>query len=284
MNLKIYIDVLFIVNLIADFLLIQATAFFIKQKVPLTKTFFASLLGALYASVAFFLPGGTGIYLPLTFGVSLFMLLCAFGKRKLRLFLKSVAVFYVISFVLAGIGMGISFLAPVNVFVKGGIFYADVNVYQLLAAFLICVPLVHIVIGFVRNIRIKSNFLYRITIEKDGKSITATALLDSGNFLKDPISQISILVAEWKAVSPLFPEENFLDCIAACAGEFSYIPLKTVNGTGGMFVFRPDRVVSDEISFPEPVYIGITENALDKDGAFSIILPNFVAPAQTERI
>ena len=284
MNLKIYIDVLFILNFMVDFLLIKATSFFIKQKVSLFKTALSAIFGATYASFVFFLPGGAGVFFPLTFGVSLLMLLVSFGKRKVRPFFKSVAVFYVISFALAGAGMGISFLSPMNFFVNGGIFYADINAYGLLCAFLISIPLCHTVIGFVQKIRIKSNFLYDITIEKDGKEITATALLDTGNFLKDPVSQISILIAEWGAISPLFPEENFLDCIAACAGEFSYIPLKTVNGTGGMFAFRPDHVSSFEISFPEPVYIGITESPLDKDGVFSIILPNFVAPAQTERI
>ena len=284
MNLKIYIDVLFILNFIVDFLLIKATSFFIKQKVTVLKTTFAAFIGALYASFAFFLPGGAKFYLPLTFGVSLLMLLFAFGRRKLRLFLKSVAVFYLISFVAAGAGIGLSFLTPVNFMVSGGIFYADANAYGLLAAFLISVPLCHAVIGFTQKIRIKSNFLYDITIEKDGKQVTATALLDTGNFLKDPVSQVSILVAEWQTVSTLFPEQNFLDCIAACAGEFSYIPLKTINGASGIFAFRPDRVTSGELAFLEPVYIGITENPLDKDGAFSIILPNGVTPAQTERI
>lgn len=284
MQLKIYVDVLFILNFIVDFLLIKATSFFIKKRVTLLKTTLASFIGALYASLAFFLPGGLVTLLPLTFGVSLLMLLFVFGAKRVRLFLKAVAVFYVISFVAAGAGIGISFLSPMNFFVNGGIFYADVNAYGLLAAFLIAVPLCHAVIGFTQKIRIKSNFLYDITIEKDEKKVTATALLDTGNFLKDPVSQVSVLVAEWQAVSSLFPAQNFLDCIAACAGEFSYIPLKTVNGTGGMFAFRPDRVTSDEIEFPEPVYIGITENALDKDGAFHIILPNGVTPVQTERI
>ncbi len=284
MNLKIYIDVLFIINFIVDFLLIKATSFFVKQKVPTTKATLAAILGALYASIIFFLPGGANLYLPLTFGVSLLMLFISFGKRKFRPFFKSVAVFYVISFAIAGVGVGVSFLSPMNFFVNGGIFYADINAYQLLSAFLIAVPLVHITVGFIRKIRIKSNFLYDITIEKGEKKVTATALLDTGNFLKDPITQVSVLVAEWDAVSSLFPEDNFLACISACAGEFSYIPLKTVNGSGGMFAFRPDSVFSPEISFPEAVYIAITEKSLDKDGAFSIILPNGIFPTQTERI
>lgn len=284
MQLKIYVDVLFIINFITDYFLISITSFFIKKKVSILKTILAALIGAIYASFAFFLPAGPILLLPLSLGVSLVMLLLAFGVKRVRLFLKSIAVFYLISFVVAGAGFGLLTYFNQSFLIGGGIFYADINAYQLLAAFLICVPLVHFTIGFLKKVRIKSRFLYDITIEKDGKTVTQTALLDTGNFLKDPVSQISVLIAEWQAVAPLFSKESFADCIVSCPGEFTYIPCRTVNGVGGIFAFRPDKVSSKEISFSDPVYVGISENALDKEGAYRMILPNCVSPAQTERM
>lgn len=289
MTVKVYVDVLFIINFITDYLLLSITSFFIKRRPQIIKNTIAAAFGALYASFAFFLPAGTVLIVPLSVCISLLMVSIAFGVKKAAFLLKNIAVFYLVSFVSAGVGFAALSLgnryAGVNFAVNAGIFYADINAYTLLAVFFISVFVIHTACGYIRKIRIKSQFLYDITIEKNGKTVTDTALFDTGNFLRDPITQESVLIAEWQTVSDLFSEDTLSACVAAKPGEFSYIPCRGLGGSAGLFAFRPDNIHSSEIAFSEPVYVGISETTLDREGSYRMILPNTALDSnRTERI
>ena len=128
--------------------------------------------------------------------------------------------------------------------------------------------------------RIKSRYLYDVTIVKDGKSVTEQALFDTGNFLTDPLSQRSVLVAEWDSISALFHAESLAEAISETPGEFLYIPCRGISGNTGLFAFCPDEIVSAEISLNDAAFVGISETPLDGDGNYRMILPNTASIAE----
>ncbi len=278
MTVKVYVDVLFIINFIIDYILLSITSLFVKKRPSIVKTCLASALGAVYAAFVFFIPLGTFFIFTLSALTSLFMVIITYGVRNAAFLFKNIAVFYLVSFVTSGVGFAVLFLGnrygKINFAVNAGVFYADINAYTMLAIFVVSVTVIHLAVGYVKKQRIKAQFLYNVTIEKNGKSVTDTALFDTGNFLRDPISQNSVLVAEWQTVSVFFSDGTLSECVAKHPGEFLYIPCHGINGNAGLFAFRPDKIISDEITLSDSVFVGISETPLDKEGGYRMILPN----------
>lgn len=278
MVIKVYADALFIINFIIDYILLCTTAFFAKKPQRFVRTCLASIVGALFASVVFFFPLKPYCLLPLTFLTSLFMVAIVLSGASGKQFVKQMAIYYLVCFVLGGTSFAFLCLANryqgVNFLINAGVIYADINAYTLLAVFAVSVAAIHVACGFIRKQRIKSRFLYRVEIEKKGVCVTDVALFDTGNFLKDPISQKSVILAEWKAVCKLFNTNNLSQLVLEMPSEFCYIPCRSVGGVSEVFAFTPDKVLVEGALLEEAVLIGICEKALDTDGRYRFILPN----------
>jgi len=275
MEVKIYVDVLFIINFIIDYILLSITSFFVKKPPRIIKLCTAASIGALFAATAFFLPGNMLFSLCASCVVSFIMIAISFGVGKASQLLKNLSVFYLVSAAISGIGFCIIFSgSATHTTVNNGIFYADINAYTLLCIFIFSILLIHTATGYIRKQKIKSCFLYNITIEKNGRSVSDVAFYDSGNFLSDPISQKSVMVAEWQSVSGLFEENKVTEAIVNHPKDFLYIGCRSFGNSIGMYAFSPDNVYSDEIDMREQVLVAITENTLDKEGTYRMILPN----------
>jgi len=82
------------------------------------------------------------------------------------------------------------------------------------------------------------------------------------------------MVAEWQSVSGLFEENKVTEAIVNHPKDFLYIGCRSFGNSIGMYAFSPDNVYSDEIDMREQVLVAITENTLDKEGTYRMILPN----------
>lgn len=280
MTVKVYVDVLFIINFITDYILLSITSFFVKRKPNHLRLILSSAIGGIYAIAACFSYFNPYISVTLSISVAFLMVFMCYGTKSARIIFKNTAVFYLISLCSAGLGFSMMNLnGNMNFFAGAGFFYTNVNAYTLLLIFALAVFVIRVSFGFIKKQQLKSSFLYSVTIEKNGKSVTDTALFDTGNFLREPFSQKSVVVAEWKTVSELFEQETLISCITQTPEAFLYIPCKILNGSTGLYAFSPDRILLDGAVFKEPVLVAISETPLDKDETFKIILPNdFYSP------
>lgn len=272
MEVKIFVDVLFIINFIIDYILLSITSFFIKKRTKILNMILSASVGGVFSAVIFFVPMEWYLSVISVFSMGLLMILIAFGKKSFSRLLKDTFTLYLVSLV-AG-GLSFAFLPKYNHIFGNGIFYSDINAYSLLFVFLMSVIIIHCATGYIKKQKIKSSYIYEVTIEKNGKNITDYAFFDSGNFLTDPISQKSVIVAEWKSVSPLFDETEITDAIVKNPCDFVYIGCKNLGGVTGMYAFTPDSVTSEEIKFDKEFLIAITQTPLDRDGSYRMLLPN----------
>lgn len=275
MEVKVYVDVLFIINFIIDYILLSITSFFAKKSPGIIKMCLSSIIGALFSACAFFVPLNSFFSLLLTAVVAFLMVFVAFGAKKSATLIKDTATFYLISVAISGLGFSIIFSGKSsNTAINNGIFYADIDAYTLLFIFISSVAIIHTATGYIKKQKIKSSFLYTVTIERNGRSVCDTALFDSGNFMCDPVSQKSVIIAEWQSVSALFDEDKVTEAIVNHPKDFLYIGCHSMGACSGMYAFSPDTVSSDEADFFEPVLVAITQTPLDKDGSYRMILPN----------
>lgn len=274
MEVKIFVDVLFIINFIIDYILLSVTSFFIKKRTKILNMVLSASVGGVFSSVIFFVPLGMFFSAVFTFLASVLMMLIAFGKNHFIKLLKDTSALYLITCVTGGLTYAFSGKTNFKGVYSNNILYADINAYSLLFVFLMSVIIIHCATGYIKKQKIKSSYIYEVTIEKNGKNITDFAFFDSGNFLTDPISQKSVIVAEWKSVSPLFDEPEITDAIVKNPCDFVYIGCKNLGGVTGMYAFTPDSVTSEEIKFDKEFLIAITQTPLDRDGSYRMLLPN----------
>ncbi len=277
MEVKIYVDVLFIINFIIDYILLSVTSFFAKKSPGILRMCSGATIGALFSATMFFISLNTFFSLLITAVVAFLMVMVSFGAKKASAVMKNTAIFYLVSVSSSGLAFAtIFFKKSSNIAVNNGIFYADIDAYTMLFVFVLSVTVIHVATGYVKKQNIKSAYLYNVTIEKNGKIANDTALFDSGNFTREPISQKSVIIAEWHTVSCLFDENEITKAIVNNPKDFVYIGCNSFGGAKGMYAFSPDKVTSEEIEFQEPVLVAITDMLLDKDGCFHMLLPNDV--------
>ncbi len=277
MEVKIYVDVLFIINFIIDYILLSVTSFFAKKTPGILRMCFGATIGAVFAATVFFVPLNTFFSLLFTSAVAFLMVMVTFGVKKATTVVKNTATFYLVCIATSGIGFAALFLGKSpKMAVNNGIFYADIDAYTLMFVFFCAVAIIHTATGYIKKQKTKSAFLYDVTIEKNGRTAENRALFDSGNFTRDPISQKSVIIAEWHAVSSLFDESKITEAIVNNPKDFLYIGCNGIGGVKGMYAFCPDNITSEEIDFSEPVLVAVTETPLDKDGSYRMLLPNDV--------
>ena len=195
----VYGDLVFLLNLLVNFLLLRGTARLGATAAPPLRLWIAAGLGALYA-VAVYLPGLYWLRMIsikiLTAGL---MLLCAFGLKPSTL--RLAAVFAVLSLVLCGTVYAVQAVG------KQPISYGPHLLYPVSFASLLLTALgVSLACKLLLpTLDHGNNSVLPLTLELQGKKLRLTALRDSGNTLKDPLSGEPVITVYWKALASLLP-------------------------------------------------------------------------------
>ena len=215
----VYIDSLFLLNLLLDYLLLRVSARICGQYIPTLRLGLGALFGACYAVCAF-LPGGGFLTQPLVkLMAGILMALIAFGGR--RRLLRLTGVFFACSCALGGGLLMLSLLGQGGLTYSNGIPATGLDLKMLLlsaAGIYLLLTLCMRCLGRYSRLRRE---VVPVTLFLEGRQVKVDALVDTGNTLADPLSDARVMVAEWEAVRPLFSgrvplEENALQEPTAC--------------------------------------------------------------------
>lgn len=238
----IYIDRLFLTNLLADYLLLLCAARLCCLQLKRLRYFFAALLGAGYA-VAVFLPGLSFLSAPgwkLGLGAGLGLL--AYGRERRAL--GCTGVFLVLSAALGGAlwALELSF-GPLRLDGK-----------LLVLCFLLAYGALRLI--FTVSAGHSDKRKLSVQIQLLGRSCSFTAIADSGNCLSDPLTGAAVAVACPHALAPLFgPASSLLEIpdpvellsVASAypelKGRLRLVSFSALGGSGMLPVFRPDRLL-----------------------------------------
>lgn len=205
----IYIDVLLIENVLINFLILYVVYRFCRVKRNLSYLFLSSLIGALYVFIVFF-PALSMFYSALMkFCVSILMIIIAFWPRTFRAFLKMLLIFYGVAFFLGGAIISIFYLVNDKMVssVNGVMLLNKISSKYLIYGVIVSIFVVKILFDVVDRYFDIKNRTVQITVINNEKSIKLTALLDTGNCLKDPISGHPIIIVDIKYIADILPNE-----------------------------------------------------------------------------
>ena len=202
----IYIDTLFLLNALVDYLLLLAAARLAGE--PLRRGRFAlgAVLGGLYA-VAIFLPGLTFLSHPLCRLSSVVLMLTAAygGSRRL---LRQGILFVALTCAFGGGVVAIGLLGGTGLSLGKGGFYSALDLKMVLLSAAVCYGVLTLVFQRVGKHSAAAGELVRAGLCLGGRRVELTALIDTGNTLTDPASGQSVMVAEGVRLSALFPSDH----------------------------------------------------------------------------
>ena len=226
------------------------------------------------------------------FVLSVGMVYIAFKPSGMKQAIKELVIFYLASFVFGGCVFGLMyFLKPQLVQIRNGVF---VGTYPLKVAIIGgSVAFIIIQLGFklVKAKISKKDMIYKIEIRICEKTARISALLDTGNLLKEPITGLPVVIVEKNSLKKILPEEilNNLDKVVGgdtdelmyneelikYISRFRMIPFSSVGKQNGLLLgVRSDSVniILDEVSETiSNAIIGIYDKSFTKNGAYSAI-------------
>ncbi len=195
----VWADVLWLVNFMADAVLLWSAGRFGGFVVRLPRILLSASLGAFYG-VGVLYPLLAPLYLlPLPILCSLLMLWLAFGRMRLRRFGRLVAYFYLLAVILGGTTLAVRYLL--------GVWLLDtVRLVWLLPGMLAVMLLALLGVRFLRRSLRQNGRLVQAEISFDGRQVRLPCFLDSGNSLIEPVSGRPVLPVELAAVEKLLPQ------------------------------------------------------------------------------
>ena len=274
----IYIDRVFLLNALADYLLLLTAERLAGVPLRRKRLALAALLGGVYA-VAVYLPGWGVLAHPvckLASGLTMAVLAYWPQPRRTRL----TGLFLLLSAALAGLmlALGLASGAP-GQFVSR-IYQARISWPLFLTAAAVFYGLVQML--FRQGVRHGGGEIMEVTVTIDGKKQMIRALYDTGNTLCDPVSGEAVLVLEQQTLyglwppeviavlrQPLAPEEKMVQLHRMSRGkDFSLLPFRSVGVPAGLLLaFRSDAVTVGGRDHRRAL-LALSEGPLSDGGAY----------------
>lgn len=219
--MTIYMDVVLFENLCMNYIILFGSAYIIKIKIKHIRIICSSILGAIYAILAY-----TGIF-PLYSNIvvkillSVAMIYIAYRPKNIKGALKELIVFYLVSFALGGCAFALLYIVrPQDIFVKDGVFIGTYPIKITLLGGILGFIITYISFKIVKTRMSKKELIYRIQIEIKGKTLETNVLLDTGNMLKDPISSTPVVLIEKSKLYEILPSELIENAKDMIGGDF----------------------------------------------------------------
>ena len=281
MEVKIYLDILLLVNFIFDYLLLWITGLLLHQQSKKNQLFFAALIGAIYAAGVFFLPSMPLYCFPIKFLMGAVMTAVAFRPTCLYTYLKFICVFFATVFVYSGAAFGLFFLTPLGSFLgvvyKNGSLYLNVPVYLWLLLAFGCWLLLKTAFSCGAQIASRGKKIVSLRIIYHGKTLRLRGFYDSGNLLYDEISRKSVMIAQWSSAKSLFEPHKTLEEAFKAEENLIAIAYCTISGESFLVAFLPEKMYIEKgkkLIPTETVYIGLVDRTLDYYNNWDAILPH----------
>lgn len=267
----LYIDVVFLVNLVMDIVVLSMVKVILKVKTSALRIVLGGVIGALWTCILAIYPMLPVLLQGMVTYVVVGGLMVKVGLRTkgVRGLVKGVLGLYLASVALGGLMMALYQHTRIGYYIeqliRGG--YAQgipLIIWALLTAAAVF-GLKYLWINVMEIQRQKSH-LYEVTLNYGGRVVKATGFLDTGNLLFDPVSHKPVHIVSETLWHVLYQE-----------GEpVRMIPFHTIGSEGGVMPGmlldsmavggdQPEKVI-------EKPLIAVSPKPLCKDGSYEILL------------
>lgn len=287
--MTIYIDIIILENICMNYIILFATGLINKARIKQIPIIISSAIGSIYAVLSFMSILEVYSSLILKILLSIAMIYLAFKPKNLKILLKQLLIFYLVSFAFGGCAFYLLyFIRPQDILMKNGLLTGTYPIKIALLGGILGFAIVNIAFKIVKGKITKKDMFCDIEIIFNKKSKNIKAMIDTGNLLKDPISGMPVIVVEAKELVNIIPQEivNNLSKIiggdnkdATCyidkeyISKFRVIPFSSLGKQNGLLLgFKTDKVIiktEDDEKELEKIIVGIYDKSLTKNGLYT---------------
>lgn len=258
----IYIDILLAENFIINLFLLLISLKILRYKYFKT-IYLAAILGSLY-TLSLFMNSDILVSLPFKFIVVILMIMISTKNINILKLIKSGATFIILSFTLCGIAFAFSMVENYNSFFEN---YSINNYsikYLLLSLILLYIVIVRVV-DYLKDRALLNNFIFDIEITNKESSLIIKGLLDTGNGLREPVTNLPCIIIE----------SDLLKAFDIKNHEEFLIPYNTIGEEGDLkgFKYNKVRIRGENKDWKNvEVIVCICKNKLSKNNEFNALL------------
>lgn len=281
--MTLYVDIIFLENVFMNSIILLATGIILKDKTKIIRNLISSSIGAVYAIIIYtsHIELYSNIFLKIM--LSLVIVYISFKPQNTKSMLKHIIIFYLTSFTFGGVAFALLyFIRPQDILFQNGVLAGTYPIKMILAGGIVGFAIV--VISF-KNIKGKLNkkdmYCNVKLCERENKKVI-TAIIDTGNFLKDPITKIPVIVAEINSLDGLFPSEILHNAskiinggdidLGEYASKIRVIPFKSLGKDNGLLLgIKIDKAYieyQDNVHEIKNIIVGIYNGNLSRSGKY----------------
>ncbi len=290
--MTVYLDIIFLENFILNFIILYAVSLVIKEKVGYIKSTIASLLGASYVIIYCLINFQSKWNLIFKIILSVAMVYISFMPKSFKEFIKQITFFYLVSFVFGGASLGVIYMVNAGkISIRNGIIVGNYTLKTIFIGVILAFTIITVAFKFVKNRISKKDLFCNIKIIINQSKINVKAVIDTGNFLKEPITNIPVIVVEKDILKNFVPKEILENIENILGGDLKnipesiqneymsklkVIPFSSLGKQNGMLLgIKADGVVveiDNEEKHIEKVILGIYTKKLSKKNEYNALL------------
>ena len=220
------------------------------------------------------------------------MIYISFTPKNYKEMLKLTVFFYLTSFVFGGAAFSVIYMVNTGkISIQNGILIGSYTIKTILIGIIIAFIIIVLAFKFIKSKFTKKDLLCNIIIKINEKKIETIGLVDTGNMLKEPITNIPVVVVEHSLLYNAIPKE-ILDNIEKILGgdleniteeikneymsKLKVIPFTSLGKENGMLLgLKADGVeveTTDNVKNIDKVIIGIYNKKISKNEKYRALL------------
>ena len=290
--MTIYIDVVFLENLVMNSIILIASGIILKKKLKWIRIILASSLGAIYTIIGYISVLQIYSNLVLKVILSILIIYIAFNPQTVKQLWKDILIFYLTSFVFGGVAFALIYVVkPQEILMKNGLFLGTYPLKTVLLAAIVAFIVIIAAFAIVKTKFSKKDMFCDVEVELNNKKIRTRAMIDTGNLLKEPITNTPVIVLEHTLLYECVPKEILDNLESILGGELvkiseeirneyisrlKLIPFASLGKQNGMLVgIKADslKIIQDEQEKESKnVIVGIYNKSLTKRGEYRALI------------
>jgi stage II sporulation protein GA (sporulation sigma-E factor processing peptidase) len=260
----VYLDMLLLQNFFVNIFLLTITLQTIKKKCKILKLVMGAFVGSLYVIAMLYPKYAIFTTTPFKILVAMVMILITTAQKNFLLNLKATIIFIFYSMLLAGVAF-YSALSDMPTLSPNTVVYNFNNKNTFIGIMVIYV-FIHRIVTYIKDRKKLNSFVYSVDIYTKGIKTSLKAFLDTGNELREPATNLPVIIIE----------KEYFNKIDLEGYSIYHIPYSVVNGYNGKLIgIKPDniKITFDDITKDENAIIAFCDKKLSKNNDYNGLLP-----------
>ena len=291
-KITIYLDIIFLENVIMNSIILYATSIILKIKTKFMRIFISSIIGSIYAIILYIT--NLKIYTSIISKIllSIIMVYVAYNPQNVKKLWKQIFIFYLTSFVFGGVSLYLIYvIKPQDILIENGMFIGEYVLKVIMLAAIVAYFVIKISLKIIKTKFSPKDMYCKIKFKLNGKTVETKAMIDTGNLVKEPITNTPVIIVESSLLYDVLPKEilNNLENILGgnleeipeeiqneYIAKLRCIPFTSLGKQNGMLVgIKAEEVEienEEETKLSNNVIIGIYDKSLTKRGEYRALV------------